>query len=160
MSLLMTVTDQVVSVCHRSRWGFHACDKATDRKLRFLNAAYLGALRKAGAWTRWHRKAPANRVSRPRLRDAAGRVVGYHYGPGIPLAEPKVCELFTVVVTTPYPSWYPVGTLPKVAAVTTDPGIRKAAKLARTPCATPADVKPLPLSAGEIDRLYRAAGGK
>ena len=141
---------------HRSRWGYHACSKATGRQLRFLNAAYLKALRKAGAWTRWHRKAPANRVSRDRVRDAAGRVVGY--GPGVPLAEPAVCSVFTRLVTPPPPKWWP-DKPPLTEAVTTDPGVAASAKLARTPCPSPAGVVPLPLSAAEIDRLYRAAGG-
>jgi hypothetical protein len=40
------------------------------------------------AWLRWAAKKSENRVKRERLRDAAGRVVGY--GPPVPVPEPPL----------------------------------------------------------------------
>src|SRR6516162_2899271 len=77
----------------QSRWGFHPCDYPTYRKLKFLNQVYLRALCLAHAWTRWARKDPHNRVMRRRIRNEKGQTIGYE--PPVPLAEPKICAVFS-----------------------------------------------------------------
>jgi hypothetical protein len=77
----------------RSRWGFHPCDYQTYRKLKFLNQLYLKAVRMAHAWDRWRRKDPHNRVTRRRIRNEKGQIIGY--GPPVPLPEPKICSVFS-----------------------------------------------------------------
>lgn len=167
----MTAVTEVVQVAapaaHQSRWGFHPCDRETSRKLRFLNRAYQSALAKAAAWRRWERKAAHNRVARPRVRDASGRVVGY--GPPVPLGEPGLCPVFSERKPGTESVW---GTRTdgtrgfidratgRDVATVDDRGIPAAARLARWPRAAPESVIPLPLTVEEIDRLYAAAGGR
>jgi hypothetical protein len=81
------------SPVYQSRWGFHPCDYQTYRKLKFLNLAYLKAVRQAHAWMRWKRKDPHNRVIRRRKRDDKGQTIG-HEKP-IPTPEPRICEVFS-----------------------------------------------------------------
>jgi len=45
----------------RSRFGFHACDAATYRKLKELHKWYWEAVRDFHRWWRWQRKLPTNR---------------------------------------------------------------------------------------------------
>ena len=61
----------------QSRWGFHPCDYATFRKLKFLRHLHQKALRMAHAWECWNRKDPHNRVLRRRIRNAKGQTLGY-----------------------------------------------------------------------------------
>lgn len=149
----------VVASAHRSRWGYHPCSKETDRKLRFLNGVYQLAAQKVAAWKRWERKAPHNRVARPRVRDASGHVIGY--GPPVPLGEPRLCPVFSALHTTRV-TWHPTrGYCPEGADLTKpvldNHLVSEAARIARTPAPTPADVRPLPLSPTDIDRLYAEA---
>lgn len=146
---------------HQSRWGFHPCSKEIDRKLRFLNGVYQSALHKSGAWRRWERKAPHNRVARPRVRNAAGRVVGY--GEPVPLGEPKLCPVFAEKVTRRV-NWHPTlgyhaDGIDLTEVVVSDRRIPEAARIARTPADSPGDVRPLPLSVEEIEELYATARG-
>ncbi len=77
----------------QSRWGFHPCDYATFRKLKFLRHLHQKALRMAHAWERWNRKDPHNRVLRRRIRNAKGQTLGYE-PPGA-LPEPRICPVFS-----------------------------------------------------------------
>ena len=131
-----------------SRWGFHPCTRETDKKLRRLNRALAAARAKAAAWNRWARKLPHHRVARPRVRDAAGAVVGY--GDPVPLKEPALPPAFVAV------RWD--AGLKRDVAVVADRGVPAAATAARTPVADPAAVAPLGLSMAEIDALLAAAG--
>jgi hypothetical protein len=147
------------SAVHQSRWGFHPCSRETDRKLRFLNYVYSLAVQKAAAWKRWNRKAPQNRVAQPRIRDAAGRVVGY--AAPIPLKEPAICPVFSRLVTKVV-QWHPTkgydrGGIEWTLPETDTHRVGEAAQLARTPVALPAHVKPLPLSEARIDELVAEA---
>ena len=45
-----------INIVHESRWGFHACDRETAAKLRFLNRCYTKALKRYAALNRWARK--------------------------------------------------------------------------------------------------------
>jgi hypothetical protein len=78
---------------YQSRWGFHPCDYQTYRKLKFLNLAYLKAVRQARAWMRWKRKDPHNRVIRRRKRNDKGQTIGYEKP--IPMPAPRICEVFS-----------------------------------------------------------------
>ncbi len=76
----------------QGKYGWYPCDWATYQKLKQLNMAYDKALQDKARWERWDRKEPQNRVSRARLRDSAGNIVGY--AAPVPLAEPEVCPIF------------------------------------------------------------------
>jgi len=77
----------------QSRWGFHPCDYATYRKLKFLHLIYQKAVRLAHAWQRWQRKDPHNRVMRRRIRNDKGQTIGYE--PPVPLPEPAICPIYS-----------------------------------------------------------------
>lgn len=153
----MTSTPQVF----QSRWGFHPCDYATYRKLKLLNQVYLRSVRLARAWQRWQRKEPHNRVSRRRVRNGQGQTVGY--GPPVPLAEPPVCPVFSQKV---YRTRFvdkkggrqKEGFLEETC-LTDDFGVAAAYAAVRRPAAEPGQVRPLGLSAAEIDALYDNARG-
>jgi hypothetical protein len=112
--------------------------------LKELNRLAERANREAAAWRRWHRKLPHNRVRREHLRDAVGRVIGY--GPPMPVPEPSLSMPFCRLVELPSG---------KVDLFVDDRGIEAAYRLARRPCATAEDVKPLPVAEDEV-RLFAA----
>ena len=145
----------VSTVC-RSRWGFHPCDFATYRKLKVLHAVYQRALSLAHAWERWHRKAPHNRVSRPRIRDEQGRTVGY--AEPVPVAEPPLCPVFSrkeqrkrLIGRTGDSSR---DVVLDDMVVTDGPGIANDYSTARRPAADPAAVRPLRCTPAELDDLH------
>jgi hypothetical protein len=111
--------------------------------LKELNRLRVRAQREAAAWRRWHRKLPHNRVRRERLRDAAGRVIGY--GPPVPLPEPPLSSPFCRLTELPS------GTFD---VFVDDSGIEATYRLAQRPCATAAEVKPLPVAENEIRHLF------
>ena len=113
--------------------------------LKELNRLWVRARHEAAAWRRWHRKLPHNRVRRERVRDAAGRVVGH--GPPRPVPEPRLTSPFGRPVE-----------LPSGAAdvVLDDRGVAAAYRLARRPCPTAAEVRPLPVSGEEVRRMFEA----
>ena len=76
---------------HKSRFGYHPCDKEVFLKLKELNKIFVDALHKKAAWERWERKEPRNRIGRQRLRDSEGKVVGY--GIPVPINEPALNDL-------------------------------------------------------------------
>src|SRR5438128_2125055 len=84
---------------HQSRWGYHPCSFEEFRALRQLWRLVLLRRRAVAAWQRWTAKMPHNRVKRERVRDAAGRVVGY--GPLVPLPESPLPEFGCRKVTRP-----------------------------------------------------------
>jgi hypothetical protein len=108
-----------------------------------LNRLWVRGQHEAAAWRRWHRKLPQNRVRRERLRDAAGRVIGY--GPPTPVPEPSLSSPFCRLVELPSS---------KVDLFVDDRGIEGAYCQARRPCATADDVKPLPVGEDEVRRLF------
>ena len=84
---------------HKSRWGFHPCSYEEFRAIRALWSAVLVRRRQVAAWRRWSGKAPHNRVTRPRVRDSSGRVVGYAVG--VPVPEPPLPTVACRKVTRP-----------------------------------------------------------
>src|SRR5687768_4663929 len=90
--------------------------------LKELNRLWLAAQRQAAAWRRWNRKLPHNRVCRPRIRDDAGRVVGY--GQPVPVPEPILDSPFCRKVELPSG---------RIDATLTDHRIEAAYRLARRP---------------------------
>jgi hypothetical protein len=141
---------------YRSKWGFHSCSKETSKKLRFLNGVYQMALGKASAWNRWDRKQPQNRVTRTKIKNAQGQVIGY--GEKVPVKEPRLCSLFSEKATRKV-TWHPRGGYYKdgidfVEVITKDLSIPLASHQGRMPVATAEEVKPLPITDQEIDRLY------
>lgn len=142
-----------------SRWGFHPCDHATYRQLKFLNHVHQRALRLAAAWRRWHRKDPHNRVARRRIRNEKGQTVGYE--PPVPIPEPRICAVFTRKAA----ERRHVDKHGRVSAegwaeetvVTADLGIPADYSSARKPVAEPALVTPLTIGAAELDDLFESA---
>lgn len=108
-----------------------------------LNRLAERAEREAAAWRRWHRKLPHNRVRRERLRDAAGRVVGY--GPPIPVSEPRLTSPFCRLVELPSG---------KTDVFLTNQNVAAAYRQVRRPKATVEEVKPLPVEEAEVRRMF------
>jgi hypothetical protein len=150
----------LVNDVYQSKWGFHPISKESSKKLRFLNGVYAKAQHMAGAWERWERKQPQNRVQKRILRDSAGQKYGKEIvlddqGKPIPLPEPQICELFHEKV----PSHVQWGTY--ISGRAEDNGfgakILAASRQARTPQPTQEAVQPFPFTEEEIDRLYESA---
>lgn len=148
-----------ITTAFRSRWGFHPFAYATYRKLKLLSLVWERAIRLAHTWRRWKRKAPHNRVSRRRLRDAEGRTIGY--ADPVPRAEPPLCPLFTRKVqekrfVDAKGNIIREGFLDE-NVVTDDPGIASDYSAARRPAASPDAVRPLRCTSAQIDALYEQA---
>jgi hypothetical protein len=139
---------------HQSRWGFHPCSLAEFRVLRDLWRAVLIRRRQVAAWRRWAAKAPHNRVTRPRVRDQSGRVVGY--AAGVPVPEPPLPAVACRTVTRPSG---------RVEVEFAGPGgkdlrrLQEAYRLARRPRATVAEVEPLPVTTEDVRRWQEAIRG-
>lgn len=146
---------------HKSKWGFHPCSKEISKKLRFLNGVYAKAQHQAGAWERWDRKLPENRVWKRPIKDDKGLKVGTEIvldgtGKPLPWREPDICDLFHEKVPSKVEAW---GN--RVVGYAKDTGLGPkiilAARQARTPKPTKEEVKNLSFSDEEIDRLYNQA---
>jgi hypothetical protein len=111
--------------------------------LKELNRLSLLARRQAAAWRRWSRKLPHNRVSRPRLRDEQGRIVGY--GAREPILEPPIPKWFCERVELPSG---------KIELVLTGAKIETAYRQARQPKPTPQELPALSLTEEQIRRLF------
>jgi hypothetical protein len=130
---------------YQSKWGFHACDYETFRKLKALHKAYWKAVYDLGKWFRWQAKMPHNRVLKQRIKDDSGRVIGWkELGPW------------------PEPTYLPIFGCPSyrrdfmtVPQHLNDRGIVAAYQNARMPKSAN-EVVPLNISLEEIDTLYRA----
>lgn len=139
---------------HQSRWGYHPCSFEEFRALRHLWRLVLVRRQRVAAWRRWAAKMPHNRVTRERLRDAAGRVVGY--GPPVPVPEPPLPETACRKVTRPS------GRVEVELAGPSGADLRRlqeAYRLARRPRASPAEVEPLPVTAAEVKAWLATIGG-
>jgi hypothetical protein len=143
----------------RSRFGFHPCDYATYRKLKFLNLVYQRAVRLAHAWERWQRKDPHNRVSRRRIRNEQGQTVGYT--DPVPLPEPVICPVFSRKVQVQRfvdkkGNRFTGGFLDD-QVMTAAPQVAADYAGARRPVPEQAAVQPLRCSLTEIDELFENA---
>src|SRR5262245_54240952 len=130
---------------HQSRWGFHPCSLDEFRELRDLWRAVLIRRKQVAAWRRWNAKAPQNRVSRERIRDPAGRVIGYR--DPVPIPEPTLPSVACEKVACPS------GAVEVVFAGPCGKDLRRlqgAYRLARRPRATAAEVEPLPVTMAEV----------
>ena len=142
----------------QSKWGFHPVSLLTSKKLRFLNLVYAKAQHLAGAWERWERKQPENRVMKRAIKDEKGLKVGTEIildsqcNP-VPSPEPQICTLFHETIPGSTDRW---GGRWNGRAEDNGFGrkILEASRQARTPKATPEDVTPLLFTDEEIDRLY------
>ena len=143
----------------QSRWGFHPCDYQTYRKLKVLHSVYQAALRMAHAWERWNRKDPQNRVMRRRIRNDEGQTIGYE--PPVPLAEPRICPVFSQQVqerrhVDKKGVVHKDGFFhPKV--MTDDLGIVEAYSDARRPAKEATEVRPMRIAVEAIDALCEQA---
>lgn len=147
----------------QSKWGFHHCSRETSRKLRFLNLVYAKAQHMAGAWERWERKRPENRVMKRAIKDEKGLKVGTEVvldaqGNPVPWPEPQICILFHETIPSSVDRW---GSRTNGRAKDNGFGgeILKVSRQARTLKATPEEVQPLLFSDEEIDRLYLICKG-
>jgi hypothetical protein len=143
----------------QSRWGFHPCDYATYRKLKFLHHVYLLSLRRARVWERWHRKDPHNRVMRRRIRNDKGQTIGYE--PSIPRPEPELCPVFSQkMLAKRYVdkrgTYFREGYL-EDKVITDDLGILADYAAARNPGKEIGAVQPLRMSLETIDALHEQA---
>lgn len=136
---------------NRSRWGFHPCSFEEFRDLRRLWRLVLARRKQVAAWRRWNAKLPHNRVTRQRVRDAAGRVVGYTRP--VPVPEPPLPAVACRKLTRPSG---------RVAVELAGPSgadlrrLQEAYRLARRPRANAEEVEPLSASAAEV-RAWLAA---
>src|SRR4051794_36728681 len=127
---------------HKSRWGFHPCSWDEFRALRELWRLVLGRRMQVAAWRRWNAKLPHNRVTRERIRAPDGSVVGF--GEPVPVPEPPLPAVACRRVTRPS------GKVEVEFAGPSGRDLRRlqdAYRLARRPCATAAEVEPLPVTA-------------
>jgi hypothetical protein len=137
-----------MNMAHRSRWGWHPCDRATYLLLKKLHGYYWRALRRFAEWQRWRRKQPQNRVIRAWIRDdegnrVASRIVG-------PRPEPPLCPVFcTRAFVVRHGKEERLGERVSFCGH----GIAEAYRAARTLLADPEKVQPLSLSSEEIRRL-------
>ncbi len=88
---------------------------------------------------------PHNRVRREKVRDAAGRVVGY--GPPAPVSEPPLPSAACRRVTRP-PGRVEVDLAGPFGTALRR--LQEAYRLARQPRPTPGEVAPLPVTAAEV----------
>lgn len=153
-----TVLEKAV---HQSKWGFHSCSKEISKKLRFLNGVFAKAQHMAGAWERWERKLPQNRVVKRAIKDSKGIKIGTEVvldaqGKPVEWKEPQVCDLFHDKIPSSVDRWGG-----KIGGRAEDNGfgakILAASRQARTPQPTPEAVTPLLFSDEEIERLYNVA---
>lgn len=140
----------------QSRWGFHPTSREASKKLRFINGLYAKSLHMAGAWERWNRKDPKNRVQKNIWRDADGKKYGENIikdeaGNPVLIPEPKFCPLFHEKVKNPWTGKYELK----------DNGfgykILSMSRQARKPQPSPELVEPIDVTEEEIDRLYEIA---
>src|SRR5262245_25308578 len=139
---------------HKSRWGFHPCSFEEFAELRSLWRLVLSRRQQVAAWRRWNAKAPHNRATRERIRDPAGRVVGYTVP--VPLSEPPLPAVACRKVTRPSGKVEVELAGPSGAALRR---LQEAYRLARRPRATAAEVEALPVTQEEI-AAWRAAIGE
>jgi hypothetical protein len=81
----------------KGKYGYYPCNYEMYKKLKRLNLLYFDAMKSKNKWERWYKKDPHNRVTRQKLRDSSGRVVGYEAP--LPVAEPEVCPIFCKKIT-------------------------------------------------------------
>ena len=142
----------------QSRWGFHPVSFESSKKLRYINSIFAESQHKAGAWTRWFRKKPHNRVFKRVLKDAQGLKVGKEIvkddeGKPIYLKEPRICSLFHSKVL---PNVKLNGSFSQASTNELAIGhqVLNASRIARTPQPNPESVIQIQFSEEEIERLY------
>jgi hypothetical protein len=138
----------------QSRWGFHPISRESSKKLRFINGKFAKAQHAAGRWERWEHKQPQNRVLMERTSPRAKKtpVLGAD-GKPVLMSEPKVNPLFFITQPTQDKGWYQI--LGRAKSTGLGEKILMCSRIARTPAATPEDVKELPITEEEIDKLYQ-----
>lgn len=124
------------TVVHKSRFGFHACDYDTYRKLKLLAQYERRAYAQYKTWLRWSRKAPQNRVIRERIRNDQGLVVSYRVVG--PRQEPTITNQHFWLNGFEKLNFIPLGAV-------------QAYNIAKTPFPTPESVVPIKMSAYQID---------
>jgi hypothetical protein len=145
---------------YQSKWGYHPISLEASKKLRFINGVYAKAQHLAGAWERWERKSPQNRVVKRAIKDDKGlkiktEVVKDAAGKPVPWLEPQVCPLFhdKIAGKVQYGTYH--------WGYAKDNGfgekILAASRQARTPMPTPEEVAPFLFTEEEIDKLYESA---
>lgn len=92
MQTAETVVNNKGITCYKGKWGWYPCDYDNFMKLKELNKHWQKAIRSAASWNRWSRKEEQNRVSRRKIRNDSGQVIGY--GEPVPIPEPKINETF------------------------------------------------------------------
>lgn len=140
----------------QGKWGWYPCDMATYQKLKAINLAYDKALHQMKAWQRWERKDPKNRVSRKKLKDSNGQVVGY--GIAEPLPEPEICPIFTSKVVKKC-VWdrannYHKDGIDRTFVKMTQDSVYDDYRKARYPVPSWAEVQPLSMDLDKIDKIY------
>src|SRR5438105_4056547 len=126
---------------NRGRWGYYPCPYVVFLMLKALNQRVLQARRHKGAWERWARKAPHNRVIR--RKDGLGVPE--------PLPEPLLDPLFCRKVALPSG---------KQVVELLDHGLEEAYRQARHPKPSDEEVRPLSITDEKIASLYRQACGE
>lgn len=150
----MTTQTQVF----QGKFGYFPCSLETYKKLRFLNMVFAKAQHMAGAWERWERKQPKNRVIKRAIKNEKGFKIGTEVvlddqGNPIPWSEPQICTLFHETIPSSVNRW---GS--RMNGCAKDKGLGKeileASRQAKMPKGTPEEVQPLLFSDSEIDFFY------
>ena len=144
---------------YQSKWGYHPISLDASKKLRFINGVFSKAQHLAGAWNRWNRKLPENRVVKKIIRSDDGKmkigseIVKDEFGKPLFWKEPQLCPLF-YNKTTRYSSTYEIS---KIVDNGLGESVIFASKQARIPQQNPEDVKKFLFTEEEIDRIYNSA---
>jgi hypothetical protein len=121
------------------------------RELQRLWRLVLVRRRQVAAWRRWNAKLPHNRVTRQRVRDTEGRVVGYTQP--VPVPEPPLPAVACRKLTRPSG---------RVEVEFAGPSgrdlkrLQEAYRLARRPRLTAEEVEPMLVTVAEVSAWLAA----
>ena len=143
----------------QSKWGFHPVSYETSKKLRFINKVFSKAQHVAGAWERWERKEPQNRVIYTYLKGENNKkikkVLCDEQGQPKIWEEPNVFNWFYEKIQTERNRYYT--NRGRCQSLNLGELILEASRIARTPASSPEAVQDLKFSEKEIDEIYQAA---
>lgn len=143
----------------QSKWGYHPVSYETSKKLRFINKVFSKAKHVAGAWERWERKEPQNRVIYTYIKGPndkkTKKVLCDDQGNPVLWKEPNVFNWFFEKKPTERHKYYTSKGWCRSGGL--GEAILEASRIARMPANSPEAVQSLKFSEKEIDEIYEAA---